>query len=367
MTRNGQTDAAQNAMAAFCEYYTAAVEYAEASKPVYKVTFDNDSYCPRIYQDVKHGEKAHRPSDPMTADFVFDGWYADEERTNPWNFDTPITGDTTIYGKWISEEDFNSAKVDAKSQISNLAESVKSTIKSLNLPNDIKQVYLAEVDNKANTAAEQIENAKYTDKIQSIVVEANGKINNILHNAKAAVIKYTVTFNMMGHGTAPSSQTVENGGKATMPATPAAEGYLFGGWYKDQNLQTAWNFDTDTVTADTTIYAKWTSDSQSLEDGYYLAGTLNGGSFWDVSSLNSGMKLEENAAVPGEYKIDRIFYEDDRVKVVKVENGEITAWYKDGIDNHYTVSADEAGEGTLLFRSEGEPNWTYTYFTVIPK
>lgn len=213
---------AVNAMAAFYEYYTAAVEYAEASKSVYKVTFDNDSYCPRIYQDVKHGKKAHRPSDPMTANFVFDGWYEDEERTIPWNFDTPITEDTTIYGKWISENEFNSAKEDAKSQISNLAKSVKSTINSLNLPNDIKQVYLAEVDNKANTAAEQIENAKYTDKIQSIVIEAEIKINNILHNAEAAVIKYTVTFNMMGHGTAPSSQTVENGGKATMPATPAA-------------------------------------------------------------------------------------------------------------------------------------------------
>ena len=357
-----------NAMAAFCEYYTAAVEYAEASKPVYKVTFYMNAHCASIDVNVKHGEKVARPNpDPVSYGYVFDGWYEDDTFNIPWNFDTPITDNTTINAKWISEEDFNSAKEDAKSQISNLAESVKSTINSLNLPNDIKQTYLVEVDNEAHTAAEKIENAEYTDKIKSIVIEADNKINNILQNAKAAVIKYTVTFNMMGHGTAPSSQTVENGGKATMPATPAAEGYLFGGWYKDQNLQTAWNFDTDTVTADTTIYAKWTSDSQSLEDGYYLAGTLNGGSFWDVSSLNSGMKLEVNAAVPGEYKIDRIFYEDDWVKVVKVENGEITAWYKDGEDNHYTVSADEAGEGTLYFRPEGDLSWTYIYFTVIPK
>ena len=74
---------------------------------------------------------------------------------------------------------------------------------------------------------------------------------------------------MMGHGTAPSSQTVENGGKATMPATPAAEGYLFDGWFKEQELQNEWKFDTDTVTADTTIYAKWTSNPLTLEDGYY--------------------------------------------------------------------------------------------------
>ena len=45
--------------------------------------------------------------------------------------------------------------------------------------------------------------------------------------------------------------------KASAPDTPVKSGYTFGGWYKDSTLQTPWDFADDTVTADTTLYAKW--------------------------------------------------------------------------------------------------------------
>ena len=45
--------------------------------------------------------------------------------------------------------------------------------------------------------------------------------------------------------------------KASAPDTPVKSGYTFGGWYKDSTLQTPWDFANDTVTADTTLYAKW--------------------------------------------------------------------------------------------------------------
>ena len=45
------------------------------------------------------------------------------------------------------------------------------------------------------------------------------------------VTKYTVSFDMGGHGTAIASQTIISGGKVTKPAPdPVAEGYDFGGW-----------------------------------------------------------------------------------------------------------------------------------------
>lgn len=70
---------------------------------------------------------------------------------------------------------------------------------------------------------------------------------------------YTVTFNANSHGTPPSAQTVLVGGKATEPTAPTASGYTFGGWYKESSCTNAWNFSTDTVTSDTTLYAKWIS------------------------------------------------------------------------------------------------------------
>ncbi len=74
--------------------------------------------------------------------------------------------------------------------------------------------------------------------------------------------KVTVTFNLNGAtGTAPASQTIDKGAKATKPATdPVREGYTFGGWYTDANCTTEFDFN-GAVNADTTVYAKWTKNT----------------------------------------------------------------------------------------------------------
>lgn len=71
---------------------------------------------------------------------------------------------------------------------------------------------------------------------------------------------HTVTFNSDG-GSEVESQTVEDGGKATEPTDPTKSGYEFDGWYSDSEFTTEWDFTTDTVTADITLYAKWTEET----------------------------------------------------------------------------------------------------------
>ena len=70
---------------------------------------------------------------------------------------------------------------------------------------------------------------------------------------------YTVTFETSG-GRAVDPVTVDTGSTVTKPADPTKSGYTFGGWYKDSTLQTPWDFANGTVTADTTLYAKWTAN-----------------------------------------------------------------------------------------------------------
>lgn len=70
---------------------------------------------------------------------------------------------------------------------------------------------------------------------------------------------YTVTFETSG-GRAVDPVTVDAGSTVTKPADPTKSGYTFGGWYKDSTLQTPWDFANGTVTADTTLYAKWTAN-----------------------------------------------------------------------------------------------------------
>ena len=75
---------------------------------------------------------------------------------------------------------------------------------------------------------------------------------------------YTVTFNANGHGTAPATQTIKKGQKASEPTAPTATGWTFGGWFKEAECTNAWNFNTDVVNATTTLYAKWTAKTYTV-------------------------------------------------------------------------------------------------------
>ena len=104
-----------------------------------------------------------------------------------------------------------------------------------------------------------------------------------------------------------------------------------------------------------------------IVDGYYIIGIIGGVENWD--SVDADNLLAENPGAPGEYMLDKTFEDGDAIKVVKVENGEITAWFKDGMDNEYKLTAEggKTGDCTVYFNPEGNPTWSYTYITVQPK
>lgn len=53
------------------------------------------------------------------------------------------------------------------------------------------------------------------------------------------------------------SQTVQYDSLLTKPQTPEREGYTITGWYKEPDFKNRWNFETDRVKKDITLYAKW--------------------------------------------------------------------------------------------------------------
>ena len=87
----------------------------------------------------------------------------------------------------------------------------------------------------------------------------NGENNTVM----LVMGEYTVTFDANGHGTAPTQQKTTYGGKITEPAAPTAENYYFQGWFKESTCENMWDFDSDTVTADITLYAKWSDCDHS--------------------------------------------------------------------------------------------------------
>ena len=99
--------------------------------------------------------------------------------------------------------------------------------------------------------------------------ELSGNIGStgvaVLYFAAAPTPTYTVTFNANGHGIAPDALSdVVEGSKISAPTAPTADGYTFGGWYKESTCENAWDFGNDTVVANTTLYAKWTENPPQI-------------------------------------------------------------------------------------------------------
>jgi len=66
----------------------------------------------------------------------------------------------------------------------------------------------------------------------------------------------TITLNLNG-GDGTTKLTCDKNGTITPPNNPSRDGYFFAGWYKDKACKKPWNFDTDKVTGNCTLYAKW--------------------------------------------------------------------------------------------------------------
>lgn len=100
--------------------------------------------------------------------------------------------------------------------------------------------------------------------------------------------KFTVEFNPVG-GTPVESVEVEKGGLVPEPTPPTREDYTFGGWYKEFALENPWNFETDTVESNITLYAKW---NPVVPDVYYTVTFVgNGGMAPDPVEVIAGGSL----------------------------------------------------------------------------
>ena len=91
-----------------------------------------------------------------------------------------------------------------------------------------------------------------------------GQVDDVMFyaNGVTPTAKHQVTFNSMG-GSEVEAVVVADGQTVAQPEAPVMEGYTFAGWYTDENCTTAYDFDT-AVTADITLYAKWTANEPAF-------------------------------------------------------------------------------------------------------
>lgn len=214
--------------------------YAKWVKTV-TVTYHVGSYgTAPASQTVDAGKKFTRPADPVDSRAIFQGWYTDENYTTAYDFGSAVETDLNLYAKWkdgyrvVFQTAYGTPPAEQKVALNGKATKPADPTATGYIFKGwyTSQLYTAEFDFNTPITADTTLYAKWNE-------------------------TYTVTFNVGRHGTAPTAQTVENGGKATKPENPTAKGWRFDGWYTDEKCTAGYDFD-KAVTANITLYAKWT-------------------------------------------------------------------------------------------------------------
>ena len=80
----------------------------------YTVTFETNGGIKVNSQSVKSGSTAYEPNAPFRAGFTFDGWYADRNLKQKYNFSTPVTANIVLYAKWTGTGETGTGFSDVK-------------------------------------------------------------------------------------------------------------------------------------------------------------------------------------------------------------------------------------------------------------
>ena len=129
-------------------------------------------------------------------------------------------------------------------------------------------------------------------------------------------VNYTVSFNTNG-GSAVKAATVKANTKVTKPANPTKSGYKFTGWYLDKDCTEPWDFNTNIVRRNTTLYAGWEkvitanpTSSKVLVNGKavtFEAYTINGNNYFKLRDFAQAVnKTEKNFEVKWDSKNNAI-------------------------------------------------------------
>lgn len=154
------------------------------------------------------------------------------------------------------------------------------------------------------------------------------------------VTTYTVTFNTHG-GSQISSVRVERNSTAAKPADPTREGYIFDGWYTNEECTTAYDFETK-VTKSFTLYAKWVEDEQESTEPTPPPGPI-------TPSGDTGISFTD--------VFDSDWFNDTVTYVVEngLMNGTSATEFSPNMDITRGMFV------TVLYRMEGSPNVELDY------
>ena len=169
---------------------------------------------------------------------------------------------------------------------------------------------------------------------------------------------FTVTFDVQGRGKTPAALTVPKGTLLNTAQTPPLEfsGWEFGGWHKEAACSTPWNNASDKVTQNTTLYAKWTKNSNIAVTDLWQSKTDRPEDFYRIPAFavtNDGTLL---AVTDLRYKNNNDLGNDHRIDLLikrSEDNGK--AW-SEAVNITKTLPTDKTGYGDAAIVADRESN-----------
>ena len=223
----------------------------------YVVTFQpNNGESSRVTV-VAAGALIALPATPVRDGYTFIGWYTDSSCTNAWNFDTDrVNANMILYGGWevyvppvppelyISFDPNTGGEDTVTTVIVMTGDFIPRPATPVNPGYTFTGWYTEkECINAWNFEAQRPEG--------DMTLFGGWVVEEIVETPT-----YTVTFKP-NNGTADSTISVEEGALIPRPETPQRAGYTFIGWYIDEACTVDWNFDTEKVSANMTLFGDW--------------------------------------------------------------------------------------------------------------
>ncbi|PYG87809.1 putative repeat protein (TIGR02543 family) [Ruminiclostridium sufflavum DSM 19573] len=286
-----------------------------------RVVFDSVGGSAVEEQTVDYNGIITAPAgNPQKTGFNFAGWYKEPECINAWDFSSGrVTGYTVLYAGWTAKTYIVSFDADGGSSVPDITDAAYgSTISKPVSPSkelfSFKGWYKEpELLNTWNFSADIV--------TENITLYAGWQVNST----------YTVEFDVGGGSILARITDITSGSAITTLIEPEKPGCKFKGWYKDMDFKAVWDFDTDVVTENITLYAKW--EAVMPEQTYVVMFDANGGS--KVPKINS--------IIPGS------LISAPAQGTVK-PGYEFKGWYKDsGYSSIWDFASDTVTEDTILY------------------